>query len=250
MKVNRLKLFVIALSFSAIAVLLSGSMISTAVACTISQRWDFGEAVLGTPKTAVVNLILYVPVGYPSDQITLTSFGFKNGQISPFKILTSIPQAGIPLSTEQSVKLEIAFIPSTLGLSEDVLTLSSNMPGVCGEVTLCGTGVEDITTIEDVIRFFDSSVNSGALRGTGGQKTYKNQQGFSVSAVDTQAPDKAAENHLYALRNMIEAAGMLLEKLKITMRPAVSLKMSVERQMVYTRLRAHRTLLKGRPYRN
>jgi hypothetical protein len=206
---HRLWVFFMAVTLLASAVIVTGSVVRDAAACTVSQRWDFGEAVLGTPKTAMVNLVLYVPVGYPSGQIMLTGFWFKTGQSGPFRILTSIPQGGIPLSAEQSVNIEMAFTPSGLGPSEDVLTLTSNMPGVCGEIALSGTGVEDKITIDDVIRFFDSAVNCAELWGAGSHKP--DQQESLVSAMDTQQPDKEAENRLSALRNMIEAAGTLIE---------------------------------------
>jgi hypothetical protein len=105
------------------------------------------------------------------------------------------PPPPIVISPGVTVDIEIAFIPSSIGYVTANLQIESSDPGSpVITVSLGGVGVSQQpppTSVADILAFFDASVANGSLVGYG--------------------PGKSAEGRKNALRNMIEAAGDLID---------------------------------------
>ncbi len=90
----------------------------------------------------------------------------------------------------------VTFSPTELGYASDILLIGNDSPGEeISEVSLSGVGVDSEPPpdelIQEILDFIDDSVAAGDLSGTGS--------------------GNSAENRLNALKNMIEAAGDLIE---------------------------------------
>jgi hypothetical protein len=154
---------------------------------------SFGNVKLGS---SVMNCVTISSIGetvLTVDDIDfqVSSSGDYSIAFDPYLLPVSIPSGGI-------LDIEIIYTPSTLGSSSAVLEIYSDDPDpdrTLIKVELSGTGVEaelpPLEQIADILEFFDMSVDDGTLVGDG--------------------PGRSAERRLKALRNMIEAAGDLIE---------------------------------------
>ncbi len=147
---------------------------------------DFGDVELGTSSTVVVTIS---NVG--NGELTVSGIGLQ----TDFAI-TSVPPASIVIGPSETVDVEITYTPTVLGRNSAVLKITSDDPDEpVVEVQLSAVGVEipppPSEQIANILAFFDTSVDDGTLAGDG--------------------PVNSAEKRLNALRNMLEAAGDLIE---------------------------------------
>jgi len=147
---------------------------------------DFGDVELGTSRTVIVTIS---NVG--NGDLTVSGIGLE----TDFAI-TSAPDSAIVVEPSQTEYVEITYTPSALGYNSAVLKISSDDPDEpVVEVQLSAVGIEiplpPLEQIANILAFFDTSVDDGILLGDG--------------------PGNSAEKRLNALRNMIEAAGDLIE---------------------------------------
>ena len=147
---------------------------------------DFGDVELGTSSTVVVTIS---NVG--NGGLNVSGIGLE----TDFAI-TSAPAASIVVEPDTTVDVEITYTPTVLGYNSAVLKITSDDPDEpVVEVRLSAAGVEipvpPSEQIANILVFFDTSMGVGSLVGDG--------------------PANSAEKRLNALRNMIEAAGDLIE---------------------------------------
>ena len=141
---------------------------------------------LGTSRTVIVTIS---NVG--NGDLTVSGIGLE----TDFAI-TSAPASAIVVEPSQTVDVEITYTPSVLGHNSAVMKINSDDPDESiVEVTLSAVGVEipppPSEQIANILAFFDTSVDDGSLVGDG--------------------PGNSAEKRLNALRNMVEAAGSLID---------------------------------------
>ena len=142
---------------------------------------NFGKVKLGTSRTIVVTIS---NVG--NGKLTISGIGLE----TDFAI-TSAPTASIVVEPFSTTDVEIRYAPTVIGYNSAVLKITSDDPDESiVEVQLSAVGIK-ITPIANIIAFFDTSVDKGTIVGDG--------QG------------KSSQKRLNALRNMIEAAGDLIE---------------------------------------
>jgi hypothetical protein len=150
-----------------------------------------------------------VKVGTSTTQIvTISNIGNAGLTISGISLapgsngftITSAPTVPFVLSPGATADVVVTFAPSAAGLFSGTLRIASNDPdeGLV-EVALRGNGVPAETTpsqqITNILMFFDNSVANGTLVGSG--------------------PGNSAQGRLKALKNMIEAAGDLINQGRI-----------------------------------
>ena len=165
---------------------------------------DFGSVKLGSSSTSSVTVIAPPPM-----PITITGFSLAKGTSSDFKVITSIPDGGIPLAPNEVFKIEIMFTPSAVGPCSDTLWINSADPiFFTGVVNLTGTGAEAQKTstggVQDLLDFFDASVKSGALEGKGHGKSAKNNLD-TLRKMITSAEDMIQKNNLEAACQKLRA---------------------------------------------
>jgi hypothetical protein len=152
--------------------------------------YDFGDVEVGTSEIMIVTI---ANVG--AGDLEVNSISFGSGSSDDFSI-TAAPSIPVLLDPGLSIDVEINFAPDAIGPSTAVLVINSNDPyqGVV-EVELSGEGITveppPSVTVEEILAFFDASVADGILSGDG--------------------PGKSADGRRKALRNMIEAAGDLID---------------------------------------
>jgi len=147
---------------------------------------DFGDVELGTSSTLVVTIS---NVG--NSDLTVSGIALE----TDFAI-TSAPAPAIVVEPTETKDVEITYTPSALGYNSAVLKITSDDPDEpIVEVQLSAVGIEiplpPSEQIASILTFFDTSVDGGTLLGDG--------------------PGNLAEKRLNALRNMLEAAGDLIE---------------------------------------
>ena len=157
---------------------------------------DFGEVVLGESSTVDIT---FTNSGF--DYIILY-FDFMEGDcgfsVDPERITVLLNQPGT---------ITITFTPSDPVVCNSVLYVYTHDrvgKTKLGEVNLTGKGIDDIT-VGDILDFFDQCVLLGNLEGYVPDKSAKKGNGSN----------KLADNRLNALRNMIKAAGNLIDSGKI-----------------------------------
>lgn len=148
--------------------------------------YDFGNVEIGLSETMIV---------------TISNVGNCDLNVSGIALetdfaITSAPAAAIVVEPSQTVDVEITYTPTVIGDNSAVLKITSNDPDEpVVEVQLSAAGVEipppPSEQIANILAFFDTSVNDGSLVGDG--------------------PGNSAEKRLNALRNMVEAAGDLID---------------------------------------
>lgn len=110
--------------------------------------------------------------------------------------ISSSPNLPLILKPNETLDVNVTFSPSLVGTCSGTIEIISDDPDELRvEVSLTGTGVRTEIPpeqeIENILDFFDESVENGSLVGSG--------------------PGQSGNNRLNALRNMIEAAGDLVE---------------------------------------
>lgn len=148
--------------------------------------YDFGYVQVGSASSTIITISNV-------DGSELNIYGVVLEGSADFSItLAPDPVVGSGMTTG----VEVAFTPSATGDASAVLEIaSSDVDNPIVAVWLGGTGVADepppSATVADILAFFDTSVAVGTLSGSGS--------------------GKSADGRRRALRNMIEAAGDLIE---------------------------------------
>ena len=172
---------------------------------------DYKEVELDATSNATVKISTS-----SESEVILESPIFLNGFY--FTITSEIPDGGFVVPpTPETLDIEIAFTPTILDSVSDILYIRANNPAIGRvEVHLSGTGVPNSgITIDDILGFFDSSVESGSMVGNGAVTSDDNQLAFRAFTQEKKTPgkeSKSAENKLRALRNMLVTAGKLIER--------------------------------------
>lgn len=148
---------------------------------------NFGEVEIGSTSTAMIDIgnmdghLLFI-----YEIVLLGSLDFG---------ITSAPNFPILVNPGDWIILEVVFTPSSTGQQTATVEITSDDPEKpTVQVSLVGEGVPQgapPASVADILAFYDASVADGALVGCG--------------------PGGSAEGRLNALRNMIEAAGDLIE---------------------------------------
>lgn len=153
--------------------------------------YDFGDVNIGTS-----DMTLIIISNFGSANLTVSAISFTPDSNSDFSITAgpSFPAAIEPDGLAADV--EITYSPLATGEVFAVLQIISDDPDEdLVQVSLGGFGVQTELPpegqIAEILAFFDASVADGSLFGSG--------------------PGKSPERRLNALRNMIEAAGDLIE---------------------------------------
>lgn len=152
--------------------------------------YDFGDVQIGESRLFVVML---TNVGY--GQLTVSTVGLVGGSSGEFSVKSDVSMPA-SLGHNENIELEIVFSPRTSGLSSAVLQIASDDADEAFiQVELIGAGVmtekSPSEKLAAILEFFDGSVGAGTLVGTG--------------------PGNSPGKRLAALRNMIEAAGQLID---------------------------------------
>ena len=202
--------------FAATALFLPG----ITIASVSPPSWDFGEVELGSSRAAIVR------ISAPDTQavVLLTAFRLGLGSASDFSVKTTIPVSGIQLLPGQIVNIEIVYTPSAIGFTSDGLYIYTDPRGYEEKVDLNGTGIAEVSlpsqpekiSVEDILAFFDNSVESGYLVGNSKGKLAQNRvkagKTPSYKAYLPNGKDKSAQNRLKAFRNMIRSTGKMIEE--------------------------------------
>ena len=149
---------------------------------------NFGDVNVGLSAAQVVTI-----TNLGNADLVVTGIDFKSGAGGAFSISSapSLPTIFLPAKTAD---VEITFTPTVLSTTSAILQITSNdrdQPLVV--VVLSGTGVplDPSDALGTILEFFDQFVMDGTLVGSG--------------------PGRSAPGRLGALRNMLEAAGELLD---------------------------------------
>ncbi|MFH2112815.1 MAG: choice-of-anchor D domain-containing protein [Candidatus Bathyarchaeota archaeon] len=151
---------------------------------------QFGDVALGASATQIVTIQNVGAAG-----LTVTGISLAPGSGS-FGV-TSAPSTPFTLAPGATAYVSVAFTPTASGPASGTLRVTSDDPdeGLV-EITLSGNGVSGETPpseqLAGILSFFDESVADGTLTGSG--------------------PGNSAKGRLSALRNMLEAAGDLIEE--------------------------------------
>jgi len=155
-------------------------------------EYDFGTVTIGDSATTIVTI-----QNTNGHIITINGISLAGG-IDPHFSITSSPTlpAFLDWNGISSAEVEITFSPQTAGDKTTVLAIvSDDLVNPMILVPLSGEGVDSEPDPEEqvaeILDFIDESVAAGTLEGSGN--------------------GNSAENRLNALRNMIEAAGDLIE---------------------------------------
>lgn len=154
-----------------------------------SLYWDFGDVEVGQSTTYVVQIYNYGTADLNVTSVTMTgdaAFTLTSGPAAPLVIAAD---------TSIGVDFEVTFTPTAGDTASAVVQIASDDEDeAVVEVALVGVGIITqlplIQQIQDILEYFDASVGSGTLQGYG--------------------PGNSPKNRLKALRNMIEAAGDLI----------------------------------------
>ena len=150
---------------------------------------NFGDVTVGESATQIITV---TNVDVPN--ISLAELAFSAGSSGDFQATASLPTT---LANNATADISISYVPTAEGPAEGNLLIAWS----CGThndevpVTMSGVGVPaevpPAQQIMNILVFMDEAVDSGSLVGDG--------------------PGNSASGRLEALRNMIEAAGDLIE---------------------------------------
>jgi hypothetical protein len=177
--------------------------------------YDFEEVELTTTKTATVSI---TNSSSNEKSVFLYTVAFENG--SYFELKTQIPWYGIEVPPGETVGVEIAFTPEIVGSVTDTLNIWTEKPAPGIQepsptlaVELSGTGISKTNiTINEILDFFDSSVDSGSLIGNnGGNEADDLLLAYAQKKKQNGNEGKSAENKLFAFRNQLRSTGKLIE---------------------------------------
>ena len=164
---------------SGILVLLAFPIIASAQLEVLPAAHDFGDVEVGSAATMLVTV-----TNLGGSEVVLDAA--LSGS-ADFAITSSVPGT---ISPDEYVYIQVTFTPSAVGnVVADLIINGSNASSLAG----VGVSIEPppSVTVADILAFFDASVADGTLVGNG--------------------PGKSADGRRNALRNMIEAAGDLIE---------------------------------------
>ena len=153
---------------------------------------SFGMVNVGTFQGQVVTVTNRQPFNQP---LVLQSCSLD----SPANGFSSSTSVGLPVSISAGATFDInvGFMPTVAGAASNTLHIVTSASPV--DVPMSGTGVNSspppLQQISDILAFYDDAVQHGTLIGTG--------------------PGQSATGRLGALRNMIKAAGDLIQQGKI-----------------------------------
>lgn len=151
--------------------------------------YNFGKVEIGITNTAFISIS-----NMDGHLLEISDILFQSGGSSDFDFV-SPPSLPIYISSMETIDVGIEFSPSSEGLHSDTLEINSNDPeSPIVLVSLNGEGVTQETppvSVADILAFFDASITDGTLFGEG--------------------HGNSAGGRLNALRNMLEAAGDLIE---------------------------------------
>ncbi|MDP2895090.1 MAG: choice-of-anchor D domain-containing protein [bacterium] len=131
---------------------------------------EFGDVEVGSSATAVVTIS---NIGFADLTVTSITVEARTGGDFSLVWAPELPVVLPPVADDPDkgqVEVVIEFAPSAAGEATGGLVIASDDPFAPGiEVLLVGTGVEPEVetppTIEEVIAFFDESVENGTLQG-------------------------------------------------------------------------------------
>ena len=146
---------------------------------------DFGDVEVGSASSAIITISNLDGQDLEIRSVELTGS-------ADFSITSYPDDIVVPTMTTE---VEVTFAPSSAGYASAIIEIESNdSSNSTVSVSLGGVGVgyaPPPASVADILAFFDSSVADGTLVGNG--------------------PGKSADRRRRALRNMIEAAGDLID---------------------------------------
>lgn len=156
----------------------------------VPSQYNFGDVELGSSSSTIIT-ITNNWLGMLSITVSFQALS------SPDFSITLAPPPGTLLMSGDSADIEVTYTPSALGAASAVLAISWVNGEIGNEyVSLDGVGVATEppppVTIEEILEFFDSSVEEGILFGNG--------------------PVYSAEKRLSALRNIILITASFINK--------------------------------------
>jgi hypothetical protein len=158
-----------------VALILFLSNITNALETPLS--YNFGEVPIGSSSTA------FISISTSTTEVPLNLWAaLENGE--HYKIKTSIPPLGIPLSPGETVAIEIVFTPTTTQAVFDTLYIDASNPN-----PLFGF------SIREEIKLVGNETEIASLQ----------------QNVQQSKKDKSADNRLNSFRNMLEEAGQLID---------------------------------------
>jgi hypothetical protein len=135
---------------------------------------DFGEVEIGSNVTAFISLM-----NVNGHAITVYSFEFQAGSDADFS-LGDVPDTPLAIFPGEMAEVEVVFSPSAAGYVSAVLEIESDDPvSPLQEVVLAGVGVSaqpSPMSVQDILDFFDASVEAGTLDGRGQRPQSKKAQ--------------------------------------------------------------------------
>jgi hypothetical protein len=138
----------------------------------VPLQHDFGDMSIGSSSTTIITIS-----NFWWRDITIHEFSFQPGSSPDFSITSDSP-TGSMINSGMSLDVEVTYTPSTLGDAAATIDISwTNGESGVEHVSLSGVGVESQpppVTIEDVLAFFDESVEVGKLEGRGHQQFVRN----------------------------------------------------------------------------
>lgn len=165
--------------FSVSVVLLALPISAAAQLEVFPTTHDFGDVEVGGSAVAVVTVM---NLGGSEVELNVELSGSAD-----FAITSSVP-ASIP--SEGTIDIEVTFSPSGEGYAAADLKINGDSVSSLGGMGVANEPPPSVS-VADILAFFDASVADGTLVGNG--------------------PGKSADGRRGALRNMIEAAGDLIE---------------------------------------
>jgi hypothetical protein len=154
------------------------------------SAYSFGDVTVGNATSTIVT----ISNASASGDVSVSDISFEVGSSGDFRFV-SIPSLPITLRPGETLDVDVAFSPTDIGPTAAVLRIASNDPNhLVTAVPLSGTGVQNDTPVSflvNLLEWFDASVANGTLVGNGN--------------------GNSAGGRLGALRNMLEAAGTLIE---------------------------------------
>jgi hypothetical protein len=150
--------------------------------------YDFGNVDVGSAATMAITV-----TNAGEGSLTLTAITFHQGGSGDFSV-TSAPT--LPVILPPDIEVQLTYSPSSAGPAGATLQIASDDPGEpTVAVVLTGTGVATEQTpagqIEEIVEFFDISVEQGSLAGSG--------------------PGRSATGRLGALQDMLGLARELIQ---------------------------------------
>lgn len=128
----------------------------------VPLAYDFGEVELGSSST------VFVSISNEGDaNLTVNDISLQSGLCEDFSVaLVSLP---LVIPHEGPEDVEITYTPSAVGSCSGVLEITSDDPDEpVVEIELSGIGIEPAPpTIDDILEFFDTSVENETLKGRG-----------------------------------------------------------------------------------